>query len=339
MLTDVELASRLSYFLWGSMPDDALLAPGLGRPESLRAQARRMLEDPKISRFLEAFPRQWLQLHKVGLFPPDPKLYPDYDLWLEKSMVLESVEYFREVFSKNLPLREFLASDWAVVNPRLAAYYGLKPLTASGFQRVTLRPEDRRGGILTHASVLSLTSDGTRHRPVHRGVWVSETVFGRTPPPPPPNVEPLEPTPSDKPRASIRQQLEAHATHAQCASCHRKIDPLGFAFDAYDAVGRWRTVERGLPGKGPDPAVDASGTLPDGRAFSGAEEFKTLLAADVDRFAEAFAGQLATFALRRVMTLDDAPALRKIAEACKPEGYRLRSMIEALVTSDLFRNR
>lgn len=241
-VNDWELASRLSYFLWGSMPDEQLFAAAregtLHQPEVLRAQLNRMLEDEKVARFTDAFPRQWLQLHKVGMFPPDPKLYPDYDLWLEKSMSLETTAYFREMFARDLPLREFLKSDWTMVNPRLAAFYKLPPLQAPGFQRVSLRPEDHRGGILTHASVLSLTSDGTRHRPVHRGVWVSEALFGRTPPPPPPNVEPLEPTPSDKPKATVRMQLEAHATHTSCASCHRKIDPLGFAFEPYDAIGQ-----------------------------------------------------------------------------------------------------
>jgi hypothetical protein len=342
-LTDWELASRLSYFLWGSMPDDALFAQAttgkLRQPEVLRAELRRMLADPKIARFTEAFPRQWLQLHRVGGFPPDPKLYPNYDLWLEKSMVLETTAYFGEVFKRNLPLRDFLASDWTMVNPRLAMFYQMPPLNAPGFQRISLRSEDRRGGILTHASVLMLTSDGTRHRPVHRGVWVSEAIYGRTPPPPPPNVEPLAPTPSDKPKATIRQQLEAHATHATCASCHQKIDPLGFAFDNYDAIGQWRTEEKVTAGKGANPPVDAKGELPDGRRFDGPEQFKKLLVQDADRFAEAFAEQLATFALRRVMTLDDRGHLKAVAAAAKPGDHKLRDVIEQLVLSPFFQNR
>ena len=342
-VTDVELASRLSYFLWGSMPDDELAAAArsgtLHDPKSLQAQLTRMLADPKIARFSDAFPRQWLQLQRVGTFPPDPKLYPEYDRWLETSMVLESTHYFSEMFAKNLPLREFLASDWTMVNPRLAAFYNLPPLTASGFQRVALRPEDHRGGILTHASVLSLTSDGTRHRPVHRGVWVSEAVFGRTPPPPPPNVEPLEPTPVDKPKATIRMQLEAHATHAICASCHKNIDPLGFAFDNFDAIGAWRIEEKMTAGKGANPPVNATGVLPDGRSFAGPDEFKKLLAADTDRFAEAFVEQLATFALRRVMTIDDRAEIQAIAAAAKSDDYRLRTVIEEFVKSNLFRKR
>jgi len=343
MLNDWELASRLSYFLWGSMPDDALFAAAqsgkLHEPDTLRSELARMLADSKTKRFVEAFPQQWLQLHRVGMFPPDPGLYRDYDKWLERSMVLETTTYFGMVFSENLSLREFLASDWTMVNPRLALHYGLPALTESGFQKVQLRPEHHRGGLLTQAAILSLTSDGTRHRPVHRGVWISEAIFGRTPPPPPPNVEPLEPTPNNKPKATIRQQLEAHATHAICASCHQKIDSLGFAFDNYDAIGQWRTVERVSGGQGANPPVNAMGTLPDGRVFKTPEEFKQLLARDIDRFAEAFVEQLATFALRRVMTMDDTPRLKAIAQASQRDDYKLRSLLEHLVMSELFQRR
>ena len=342
-INDWELASRLSYFLWGSMPDDELFAAAqssrLHKPDVLRGQLARVLGDVKGQRFTESFPKQWLQLHKVGMFPPDAQLYPDYDMWLEKSMVLETTRFFGEVFAKNLSLREFLASDWTMVNPRLALHYKLPPVPESGMQRVALRPDDHRGGLLTQASVLMLTSDGTRHRPVHRGVLVSEAIFGRTPPPPPPNVEPLEPTPSNKPKATIRMQLEAHATHAICASCHQKIDPLGFAFDSFDAVGQWRTEEVVPAGQGANPPVNATGKLPDGRTFHGADEFKQLLVQDLDRFAEAFVEQLATFALRRVMTIDDAAQIKSIAQASKTEDYRLRTVIENFVMSDLFQKR
>lgn len=342
-LTDWELASRLSYFLWSSMPDDQLFAAAqagqLTTPQGLKGQLERMMRDPKIARFTDSFPRQWLQLHRVGMFPPDPNLYPEFDKWLERSMVLESTHFFGEIFSKNLPLREFLVSNWTMVNPRLAQFYGLAPVDTSAFQRVSLKPGDHRGGLLTQASLLMLTSDGTRHRPVHRGVLVSEAIFGKTPPPPPPNVEPLAPTPNNKPKATIRSQLEAHATHATCASCHRKIDPLGFAFDSYDAIGQWRTEERVGGGTGKNPPVDASGVLPDGRAFKTTQQFQKLLLDDQDRFAEAFVEQLATYALRRVMTIDDAQNIRAIAAASKKQDYRLRNVIENLVSSELFRKR
>ena len=342
-ISDWELASRLSYFLWSSMPDDALASSAkagkLHDPVELKAQLTRMLLDPKLNRFTESFPRQWLQLHRIGMFPPDPGLYPDYDRWLEQSMAQEPKEYFREVLSKNLSLGEFLDSNWSIVNPRLALHYKLPPPKESGFEKVTLKPEDHRGGILTQAGILLLTSDGTRHRPVHRGVWVSEAIFGRTPPSPPPNVEPLEPIPNNKPKATIRMQIEAHATHATCASCHAKIDPLGFAFDNFDAIGAWRTEEKSPTGQGINPPVNAKGKLSDGRSFSGPEEFKKLLVQDLDRFAEAFIEQLATYALRRVMTIDDAVQIKTIANASKKDGYKLRTVIENFVMSDLFQKR
>ncbi|WP_197442969.1 DUF1592 domain-containing protein [Lignipirellula cremea] len=347
-LTDWELASRLSYFLWSSLPDEQLSAAArqgtLHEPQVLRSQLHRMLADERIDRFTDTFPQQWLQLHRVGMFPPDSELFPDYDKWLEQSMVLETTGFFAEVFDQNLSIREFLASDWTIMNSRLAMHYGLDrashpAVDQPGFHRVAMGPADHRGGLLTQASVLSLTSDGVRHRPVHRGVWVSEAIFGRTPSPPPPNVEPLAPTPSDQPKATIRQQLEAHTTHATCNSCHRNIDPLGFAFDNYDAIGRWRQTEQTTGGQGDNPPINATGELPDGRAYQGPDQFKQLLADDVDRFAEAFVEQLATFALRRVMTIDDAAELQAIVAASKQDDYRLRTVIEQLVLSDLFQKR
>lgn len=338
-----ELAARLSYFLWSSLPDAALQqAAGSGKlleKAELKHQLLRMLGDAKAQRFTQSFPAQWLQLHRVGMFPPDPKLYPDYDRWLEQSMKREPVEFFAECLSKNLPVREFLDSNWSTINKRLALHYGVPPPTESGFQRVLFSEDSRRGGLLTQAGVLMLTSDGTRHRPVHRGVWLSETVFGRTPPAPPPNVEPIEPVPKHKPKQSVRQQLEAHATQASCKACHQRIDPLGLAFDNYDAIGRWRTEERVVGGQGADPTVNASGVLWDGRSFDGPASFKQLLCADVDRFALALTEHLATYALRRVMTVDDAWHLRAVVQAAQPGGYRLGDLLEALVLSELFEQR
>lgn len=339
----VELASRLSFFLWSSLPDERLLehaeSGSLLRPEVLASELARMFADPKVERFCESFPRQWLQLDKVGMFPPDNKLYPDYDPWLEQSMVAESVEFFRELFRTNSPIRLFLDADWSMVNPRLARFYGLPTPPLAGFQRVALPAESHRGGLLTQAAVLSLTSDGTRHRPVHRGIWVSETILGKTPNPPPANVEPIEPNPVDAPRATIRMKLAAHTAHAQCAACHRSIDPLGFAFDNYDAIGRWRTHEFVQHGQGPHPPVDASGRLPDGRPYDGPASFKQLLLDDLDQFAEALVEKLATYALRRAMTIDDQEQIKAIAASCRTGDYRLRSLVEALVLSDLFLTR
>lgn len=338
-----ELASRLSYFLWSSMPDAELLEAAssgqLLEAKTLQTQLERMIADPKIERFKESFPRQWLQLKKLGMFPPDEKLYPDYDRWLERSMFLETTEFFGEVFEQNLPIAEFLDSEWTMLNPRLAHHYGLPIPPRAEFQRVALRPENQRGGILTHGSILSLTSDGTRHRPVHRGIWVSEAIFGKTPPPPPANVDAIEPNPIDEPKATIRMKLAAHIADPNCASCHAKIDPLGLAFDNYDAIGRWRTEEVVPKGTGANPPVDASGELPDGRAFSGIDEFQQLLASDPEPFARALTEKLATYALRRPMTLDDADEIEAIVEACRADGFKLRDLIETLVLSSLFQKR
>jgi hypothetical protein len=342
-INDWELATRLSYFLWSTLPDapllDAARDGSLSRPDVLRSQVKRMLADPRIERFAAAFPRQWLRLGKVGMFPPDKKLYPDYDEHLQKSMVQETTATFREVLFKNLSLREFLDSDWTMLNARLAEHYGIPGVEGDDFRRVALAPDAHRGGLLTQASILSLTSDGTRHRPVHRGVWVSESILGRSPPPPPANVPPIEPTPAKSPKATLRMKLDAHKSDPNCAACHRKIDPLGFAFDAYDAIGRWRTVEVVRDGAGDNPKVDASGELPDGRKYVDAAEFKKLLVADLDKFNAAFLEKLATYALRRGMAVDDRAALAELARRSKADEYRLSTLVESLAVSDLFRKR
>jgi hypothetical protein len=348
-LTDFELASRLSYFLWSSMPDSHLFASAAGGQLSAHAdqgqnselvtQVDRMLADDRISRFVEDFSRQWLQLHKVGMFPPDKKLYPAYDDWLEASMREEPVEFFREVLTKNLSIDRFLHSDWTMANARLCDFYGLPEPKQEGFQKVMLKPEHHRGGLLTMGAILGLTSDGTRHRPVHRGVWLSEAIFNRTPPSPPANVDPIEPVPPQGNKITVRQRLEAHAKNASCAACHRNIDPLGLAFDQYDAIGQWRTHERVPTGVGPDPSVDASGTMPDGRAFADSQQFKQLLSEDRDRIGQAFVEHLCTYALRRVLTVDDRDDIQAIVEDAKRNGFRVLDIVRAVALSDLLRKR
>ncbi|MCB1092566.1 MAG: DUF1592 domain-containing protein, partial [Verrucomicrobiae bacterium] len=267
-LNDWEIASRLSYLLWSTMPDGELFALAkdgkLHEKAELSRQVARMLEDPRSRRFSDSFATQWLRLRKVGMFKPDAKLYPDYDAHLEASMVEETKAFFHEVLHGGLTLREFLKSDWSMLNARLCQYYGLPESAARGdaFERVSLPAASHRGGLLTQASILSMTSDGTRHRPVHRGVWVLESILGKSPPPPPANVNPIEPTPPDSPKATLRMKLDAHKKDPNCASCHMKIDPLGLAFDHFDAIGRWRTEEV-VEGTGANPPVDASGELPD----------------------------------------------------------------------------
>ncbi len=341
-LTDWELAARLSYFLWSSMPDDRLFAAadsGVLSGGNLKKEVDRMLTDSRINRFIDDFSRQWLQLHRVGMFPPDRKLYPGYDDWLETSLRAEPVEFFREMLVNNLPIENLLDSNWTMANARLCDFYGLPEPETGGFQRVSLKPGDHRGGLLTMGAVLGLTSDGTRHRPVHRGVWVSEAIFNKTPPAPPANVDPIEPIPPQGTKITIRQRIEAHARNASCAACHRNIDPFGLAFDQYDAIGQWRTRERVPTGVGEDPLVDASGVMPDGRPFTDSVQFKRLLLEDRDTVARAFIEHLCTYALRRVLTVDDREDLRLIAEDVKENQYGVRDIVRAVALSELIRKR
>jgi hypothetical protein len=341
-LNDSELASRLSYFLWSSMPDDGLLNAAKGdrlKGDGLKKEVDRLLTDSKSNRFVNDFTRQWLQLHRLGMFPPDKKLYPTYDAWLETSLRSEPVEYFREMFSKNLPIDALIDSDWTLANGRLCNFYGLPEPKGDGFQRVSLKPEDHRGGLLTMGAVLGLTSDGTRHRPVHRGVWVSEAIFGKTPPPPPANVSAIEPSPPESPKATLRQKIEAHRNNANCAACHAKIDPLGLAWDNYDAIGQWRTQEKVAQGRGADPVIDPSGLMPDGRPFKDSVQFKSLLLEDRDKVVRAFIEHLCTYALRRVLTVDDQEDLRAIEAEAKKNQYRIKDIIRAVALSDLIRKR
>ena len=341
-LSDTELASRLSYFLWSSMPDNGLLAAGKSgtlKAEGLKKEVDRMMADSKANRFVEDFTRQWLQLHRVGMFPPDKKLYPNYDAWLEESMRAEPVEFFREMFAKNISIDGFIHADWTVANARLCDFYGLPEPKSSGFQRVSLKPEDHRGGLLTMGAVLGLTSDGTRHRPVHRGVWVSEAIFGKTPPPPPANVSAIEPSPPESPKATLRQKIEAHRNNANCAACHAKIDPLGLAWDNYDAIGQWRTFEKVAQGRGADPMIDPSGLMPDGRTFKDANDFKRLLLEDHEKVALAFIEHLCTYALRRVLTVDDQEDLKAIEAEAKKNQFRVKDIVRAVALSDLIRKR
>jgi hypothetical protein len=325
------------------MPDAELFsladAGKLHDKSELARQVERMLADPRSQRFTDAFSSQWLRLRKVGMFPPDKMLYPDHDKHLERCMIGETRAFFREVLTKGLTLREFLDSDWTMANQLLAQYYGLPAdgLSGDGFQRVALTPESHRGGLLTQAAILSLTSDGTRHRPVHRGVWVMESIFGKSPPPPPANVDPIATNPAG-PKATLRQKLEAHIHDASCAACHAKIDPLGLAFENFDAIGRWRTTEK-TEGTGADPAVNPSGKFSDGRTYKDADEFKKLLLGDIDHFNRTFTEKLATYALRRAMSFDDRDALHAVTSASKAADYRVKDIVVALVTSDLFQKR
>jgi hypothetical protein len=341
-LTEAELASRLSFLLWSSMPDDGLfiaLKNGKLNGDGLKSEVDRMLADPKSTRFIDDFARQWLQLHRLGMFPPDKKLYPAYDAWLETSMRAEPVEFFREIFTKNLPLDALIHSDWTIANARLCEFYGLPEPKTGGFQRVSFKPDDRRGGLLAMGAVLGLTSDGTRHRPVHRGVWLSETILGKTPPPPPANVPAIEPNPPQSPKATLREKLEAHRNDANCAACHARIDPFGIAWDNYDAIGQWRTREKVAAGVGEDPAVNPTGVMPDGRTFKDAEEFKQRLLEDREKVARAFIEHLCTYGLRRALAFDDQEDVDAIQTEAKKNQYRVKDIVRAVALSGLMSKR
>ena len=340
-LSDHELASRLSYFLWSTMPDQRLLdlASEGKLQENLGTELKRMLADSRSAAFARSFPREWMQLRKVGMFAPDKALYPDYDENLEGSMIAETISFFGEMMRCNGHLQEFIDSDWTMLNERIAEHYGISGIRGDAMRRVALKSENHRGGLLTHASVLSLTSDGTRHRPVHRGVWLLESIIGKPAPPPPANVPALNtPAPNTK-KSTVREKLEQHRADPNCTACHNKIDPLGIAFDNYDAIGRWRTVETVRDGTGADPALNPSGVLPDGRKFADSIELRQILLADIDKFAAAFTEKIATYAMRRGMTFSDREELKQIAAAAKKSNYQLLSLIESLVTSPLFLKR
>jgi len=266
-------------------------------------------------------------------------LYPDYDENLEQSMVAETLGFFGEVLRRNESLREFIHSDWTMLNERLAMHYGIEGIRGDQIQRVLLKPDTHRGGLLTQGSILSLTSDGTRHRPVHRGVWMLESIIGKPPPPPPANVPALSTPDAKAKKTTVREKLELHRADPNCNACHSKIDPLGIAFDNYDAIGHWRTVETVRDGTGSDPMLDASGVLTDGRKFADSEGLKKILLQDLDKFAVSFTEKLATYALRRGMTFSDREELKRIAEQSKATDYQLATLIESLVTSPLFLKR
>ncbi len=339
-LNDYELASRLSYFLWSTMPDERLMklakSSTLHQTDVLSEEVRRMLNDARSQAFAQSFPRQWLHLRKVGMFPPDRELYPEYDEHLEQSLIAETIGFFGEVLKRNASLREFVDSDWTMLNQRLAQHYGIEDVRGDELRRVSLRREDHRGGLLTHGSVLSLTSDGTRHRPVHRGVWILESILGKPPAPPPANVPALGTPEATAKKTTLRDKLELHRSDENCRACHRKIDPLGIAFDNYDAIGRWRTVETVRDGAGSDPALDPSGVLADGRAFADSVALRRLLLDRDDEVAVAFAEKLAMYALRRGMTFSDRDGLQRIVKELQATDYPLRSLVEAFVTSPLF---
>ena len=339
-LTAHELASRLSYFLWSSMPDDALtLAASTGKldtPDGLTAEIDRMLRDVRSKAFVEHFTDTWLRINTLGAMPPDPKAFGAYYRdRLEELFKTETRLFFADLLTTNGSILKLLDSDYTFVNDALATHYGISDVRGEHFRKVALKPEHRRGGLLGQGSVLTLSANGIETSPVVRGIWVLENILGTPPPPPPPDVEPLEP--DTRGTTTIREQLKKHRTVTACADCHQKIDPAGFALEFYDPIGGFRTR---YPGRGRNrSAVDGSGQLTTGETFEDERSLKKLLLARKARFAEVLTGKLMAYATGRSTTFRDQPDIKRIASESPKHNYGLRDLIRAVATSETFRKR
>ena len=357
-LGEFEMASRLSFFLWNSPPDNELRCCAekqeLRKPQVLRAQTERLLADPKSRRFIEAFLDYWLDLRKIVATAPDANLYSDYylDDLLEESALEESRLFFTELLRENLPARNVVSSDFAMLNERLASHYALPPVQGIALRRTVLPKDSMRGGLMTQAAVLKVTANGTTTSPVLRGAWIMERILGQKPPPPPPSVPALEP--DIRGAVTIRQQLDKHRSLETCSACHAKIDPAGFALENFDVMGGWREryrseaegeLAQGIAKSGQKFAfrhalpVDASGVLPDGRQFQDIRELKQLLLVDERQLARNLARQLAVYATGAPIHFADREQIEKILDRVNSTDYGVRSLIVELVQSDLFLNK
>jgi hypothetical protein len=352
-LSDLAVASRLSYFLTSSMPDAELMKAAsegqLTKPAVLKAQTERLLKSPKAGNFVTNFVGQWLELRNIDATTPDTKLYPEYDMLLKLGMVTETEAFFSEMLSKNLPVANLIHSDFAMVNSRLAEHYELSGIVGEQFRRVSLPADSPRGGVLTQASVLKVTANGTVTSPVIRGAWVMKHLLGQPPAPPPASVGSIEP--DTRGTTTIREQLAKHRDSESCATCHRQIDPPGFALESFDVIGgfreNYRSNEKGANAKRKlrgqniwqykdGLPVDASGELADGRKFQGIAEFKKLLLEQQDQVLRALAGNLMTYGSGAGIQFADRDAIDAIVKQSKADGAGLRSLVHAVVQSPLF---
>ena len=334
-VSDLELASRLSFFLWSSIPDDELLdaaARGeLSKPAVLAKQTRRMLADPRSESLVRNFASQWLHLRNLDSITPDARLFPDFDDNLRQSLRRETELLFEEMLREDRSVLDLLRADHTYLNERLAKHYGIAGVQGTRFRRVALEPESHRGGLLRHGSILTVTSYATRTSPVIRGKWILENLVGTPPPPPPPNVSALEDN-FISASLPVRERLAQHRANAACASCHDFMDPVGFALENFDALGRWRTTEEGKP-------VDAAGGLPDGSKFTGVAGLEAGLLARPEIFAGTMTEKLLTFALGRGVEPFDAPAVREVVRTAQKEQFRFSAIILGIVNSPPFKMR
>lgn len=334
-VSDVELASRLSFFLWTSIPDGTLLELAerkqLCRPEVLTAQVRRMLADPRADALVTNFAAQWLHLRNLDAVTPDARLFPDFDDNLRQAFRQETELFFGSILREDRSVVDLLTADYTYVNERLAKHYGIPYVYGSRFRRVTTTGDGRRGGLLRQGSILTVTSYATRTSPVLRGKWVLENLLGMPPPPPPDNVPALKDN-TVAANLTVHERLAAHRSNPACQSCHSVIDPIGFALDQYDAIGRWREMEEGRP-------IDVSGGLPDGSRFEGVTGLEQALRRRPELLVHALAENLLMFGLGRVLTDGDAPALRSVVRQAKAQDYRFSSLVVAIANSAPFRMR
>ena len=357
-LDDYALATRLALFLWNSPPDDALRAHAsqgtLRKPAVLRAETERLLADPKAQRFQEAFLDYWIDLRKMEDSTPSTTLYNDYylDDALAEAALLETQHYFAEMLRRDLPARTVVDSDFTYLNERLAVHYGIPGVKGVAMRRVVLPADSPRGGLMTQASVLKITANGTTTSPVLRGKWIMERILGIDIPPPPP-VAAVEP--DIRGAVTIREQLSKHREDASCAACHRKMDPPGFALESFDVMGAWRDRYRGADetkpalkglGKNGHPfafqlslPVDATGELPDGRPFQDIRDFKRLVRAEDALLARNLARQLLIFATGSPVRFGDRGEIEAILQRTRAQNYGLRSLVREVVQSPLFLNK
>ncbi|MGB0582568.1 MAG: DUF1592 domain-containing protein, partial [Limisphaerales bacterium] len=334
-ISDLELASRLAFFVWSSLPDDELLdlaiANKLRESGVLEKQVRRMLADERSANLANNFANQWLHLRNLDSSNPDLRRFPDFDENLRRSFRQETEMLIESVLREDRSVLNLLKSDYTFLNGRLAHHYNIPGIFGSRFRRVQLDPGNHRGGILRHGSVLTVTSYATRTSPVIRGNWVLDNIIGTPPKPPPPDVPSLEENKVDA-NLPIRERLAEHRKNPACASCHNAMDPVGFALENYDAVGRWREFENGRK-------IDVAGGLPDGQVFDGVEKLEAGLLKRPELFVRTLTEKLMTFALGRGVESFDAPAVRKIVAAAKADNFRLSSLISGIAESVPFQMR
>jgi hypothetical protein len=348
-IDEYQLASRLSYFLWSSMPDEELFALAAKKQltSQLDAQVRRMLKDSKAKSLVENFAMQWLQLRRLKSFAPDPKQFPSFNDQLRNSMLTETEMFVGEIFREDHSILDLIDGEFTYLNEQLARHYGIadtngnrvgqkqvrpggKPLGRFGFVRVNLAGSDR-GGLLTQASILTVTSNPTRTSPVKRGRWVLEQLLGTPPPPPPPDVPELDGKPGEL-TGSLRQRMEQHRANPACANCHARMDPLGFAFENYNAIGGFRAKDGNFD-------IDSSGTLPDGKTFNGPVELRAILKGKKELVSRNLAEKLLTYSLGRGVEYYDKPTIDRIVAELARNDYKFSTLVIQIAKSDPFRLR